>query len=303
MDRLWIGVLISACGVGEVLAEVPRVHFDMPFVVACRDVSSPEFLAANAGDKLIEARFDISSLLVAGEERDLTEYLIRIESPQRSLAVVDYLPKTLHESRHAKPISVQETDESSAQIGINIAGQYEFLTGTGLNAGLGKKHISCVKQELLPPLETVAASGTLLRGSAVFFKLKASSRQLLEGAREYSLILRVPAEWRADYVHVYCRAQGLERSFIGSFDQHVTCGNRDFVVALHLEGDVAARATADAFARRQAQLRSNNRGQRQSGSAPAQERSKSRPDSEPKSQAASAAVDMPAAWFALALPQ
>jgi hypothetical protein len=246
---------LSIASAAKSRAEPPRVHFDMPFAIACRDVSSPEFLAMNPGQKLIEARFEISSLLVAGQERDLSEYFIRIESPQRTLAVVDYLPKTLHESRHAKPISVQDTNEKNASIGINLAGQYEMITGAGINAGLGSKHVSCVKSELLPPLETVAASGTLLRGSAVFFKLKSSPRNLLEGAREYALVLRVPAEWRADYVHVRCQAAGALRAFVSSLNQQVTCGKRDFLVSLYLEGDIVARATAEEFARREAQLR------------------------------------------------
>ena len=252
-----LSVLLSIAAVAELRGEPPRVHFDMPFAIACRDVSSPEFAAANPGQKLIEARFEISSLLVAGQERDLSEYFIRIESPQRTLAVIDYLPKTLHESRHAKPISVQETDEKNASIGINLAGQYEMITGAGINAGLGTKRISCVKSELLPPLDTVAASGTLLRGSAVFFKLKSSPRNLLEGAREYALVLRVPGEWRADYVHVRCQAAGVERAFVSSLNQQVTCGKRDFLVSLYLEGDIAARATAEEFARREAQLRTS----------------------------------------------
>jgi hypothetical protein len=113
----------------------------------------------------------------------------------------------------------------------------------------------------------VAASGTLLRGSAVFFKLKASPRQLLEGSREYALVLRVPAEWRADYVHVRCQAEGLERAFVSSLDQQVSCGQRDFLVALHLEGDVSARTVAEEFARREAQLRTSAQsGQKQSSS-------------------------------------
>ena len=272
MDRMtrWIASFFIVVSTAAVQAEAPRVHFDMPFAIACRDVSSPEFAAANPGEKLIEARFEISSLLIAGKERDLTQYFIRIESPQRTLAVVDYLPKTLHESQHAKPISVQETDEKNASIGINLAGQYEMITGAGVNAGLGSKKISCVKSELLPPLETVAASGTLLRGSAVFFKLKSSPRNLLEGAREYALVLRVPAEWRADYVHVRCQADGLERAFVSSLNQQVSCGRRDFLVALYLEGDVAARETAEAFARREAQLRTSARsGQKQSSATPA----------------------------------
>ena len=258
-NRLFVGSLCVVVVSASAQAEAPRVHFDMPFAIACRDVSSPEFAAVNPGQKLIEARFEISSLLTAGQERDLTEYFIRIESPQRTLAVVDYLPKTLHESQHAKPISVQETDEKNASIGINLSGQYEMITGAGVNAGLGTKRVSCVKSELLPPLETVAASGTLLRGSAVFFKLKSSPRNLLEGAREYALVLRVPAQWRADYVHVSCEAKGVERAIVSSFDQRGTCGQRDFLVALYLEGDIEARASAENFARREAQLRTSAR--------------------------------------------
>jgi hypothetical protein len=272
MERLRFAVvsLVLLFAARAAAAEAPRVHFDIPFAVACRDVTSPEFAAANPDQKLIEARFEISSLVTAGKERDLTEFFIRIESPQRTLTVVDYLPQTLRESRHAGPISVQETDEKNASIGISFAGKYELLTGVGANAGLGSKHISCVKADLLPPLETVAASGTLLRGSAVFFKLKSSPRNLLEGAREYALVLRVPAEWRADYVQVRCEAAGIERAFVSSLNQQVSCGRREFLVGLYLEGDVTARTTAEEFVRRETQERTSARTQnKHSSSRPA----------------------------------
>src|SRR5262245_53329527 len=72
-----LSILLSIAAAAELRAEPLRVHFDMPFAIACRDVSSPEFLEANPGQKLIEARFEISSLLVAGQERNLSEYFIR----------------------------------------------------------------------------------------------------------------------------------------------------------------------------------------------------------------------------------
>src|SRR5438034_11795922 len=80
------------------LAEQPRVSFDMPYAVACRDVTPGEYSASHPGYKLMEAKLEISSLLTAGQEKDLTEYFIRIESPQRTLAIADYLPKTKHEA-------------------------------------------------------------------------------------------------------------------------------------------------------------------------------------------------------------
>ena len=171
-------------------AESPRVHFDMPYAIACRDVTPPQLAAADPGQRLIEARFEISSLLLAGREQDLSQYFIRIDSPRRTLAVVDYLPKTIHESPLASPIVMERSHEFGGKIGINLSGKYEVLPNAGPGAEFGAKQGSCVKYELLPPLETVAASGTLLRGAGVFFKLKSSPRHLLEGAGEYALVLR-----------------------------------------------------------------------------------------------------------------
>src|SRR5262245_61821301 len=119
MDRLrnvCLPFVLTALLPSVAAAETPRVHFDMPFTIACRDVTSPEFTAANPNHKLIETRFEISTLLLAGEERDLAQLFIRIDSPERTVSVVDYLPKTFHESLHAKPIGVTKTDEKNGSI-------------------------------------------------------------------------------------------------------------------------------------------------------------------------------------------
>jgi len=228
--------------------EPPRVHFDMPFTIACRDVTPRDFAAAYPNQRLVEARFEISSLLLAGREQDLTQIFVRIDSPERSVSIVDYLPKTLHESRLASPIGISKTDERNASIGINVTGKYEILTTLAATAGLGQKTTSCVKYDLLPPLETVAASGTLLRGAGVFFKLKGNQRRLLEGASEFALVLKVDRDWRTDHVRVMCTADGIQQGFVSSLDQNIRAGQREFVVALFLEGDEEARLVAEEFA-------------------------------------------------------
>src|SRR5947209_5383403 len=187
------------------LAEQPRVSFDMPYAVACRDVTPAEYSASHPGYKLMEVKLEISSLLTAGQEKDLTQYFIRVESPQRTLTVADYLPKTKHEAI-ASSVTKEDSIERAVALGINMSGKYEILTVPGPSAGIGAKKTSSVKTELLPPLETVAASGTLERANAVFFKIKSSPRNLLEGTREYGLVLRVPASWRADYLRIHCEA-------------------------------------------------------------------------------------------------
>jgi len=245
-------VMLSAeCAIA---GEPPRVQFDMPFAVACRDVTPPNYAAANPGRKLVEARLAISSLLVAGQEKDLTQFMIRVESPLRSLVIVDYLPKTLHESRTAGPVTMQKTTEKTAALGINLSGKYELMNLPGPSAGIGQKKTSSVKYDLLPPMDSVAASGTLDRSRAVFFKLKASPRHLLEGSREYAVVLEVPATWRMDTLRIRCQAEGIRRSLVSTFDEALTCGQRDFLVALYQEGDENARRAAEEFALRPRQL-------------------------------------------------
>jgi hypothetical protein len=192
---------------------------------------------------------------LAGQERDLAQLFIRIDSPDRTVSVVDYLPKTLHEARYATPIGITKTNEKNAAIGINLSGKYEVLTSVGATASLGQKNTSCVKYDLLPPLETVASSGTLLRGAGVFFKLKGSERRLLEGASEFALVLRVPSDWRLDRFRVHCEATAIERGLVSSFDQTVRAGQRDFLVALHLAGDEPARLQAEQSARESTSLK------------------------------------------------
>ena len=233
------------------VAEAPRVRFDIPYAVACRDVTPPEFAQKQPGYKLVEVKLEISSLLLAGQEKDLTQFFVRVESPAHTLSVVDYLPKTKHESM-AKSVTKEDSTENIAALGINLSGKYELLTLPGPSAGIGQSKKSSVKYELLPPLETVAASGTLDRGSALFFKIKSSPRNLLEGTREYGLVFKVPANWRADYLRVRCEAEGIRRGVVSTFDEQFTCGNREFLVALYHEGDETARRLAENFARREA---------------------------------------------------
>jgi hypothetical protein len=214
-------------------------------------VTPAEYPVSHPGYKLMEARLDISSLLKAGQEKDLTQYFIRVDCPHQTLTIADYLPKTKHEAI-ASSVTKQDSTERVASLGINLSGKYELLTLPGPSAGIGEKKTSSVKYELLPPLETVAASGTLERASALFFKIKATPRNLLEGTREYALVLRVATNWRADYIRVRCEAEGIRRNMISTFDEETKCGQREFLVALYLDGDEGARKIAENFARREA---------------------------------------------------
>lgn len=253
MDRFGWLLLSGLLGLSTTaaIAEAPRVRFDMPYAVACRDVTPPEFAERYAGYKLMEAKLEISSLLAGGQEKDLTQFFIRVESPAHTLVITDYLPKTKHEA-NATSVTKEDSTERAIALGVNLSDKMELLSLPGPSAGVGQSKKSSIKYELLPPLETIAASGTLDRGNALFFKIKSSPRNLLEGTREYGLVFKVPANWRADYIRIRCEAEGIRRGIVSTLDEQFTCGNREFLVALYQDGDESARRLAENFARREA---------------------------------------------------
>lgn len=255
MGVLILATLLALASIAApAFAEPPRVVFDMPYAVSCRDVTPPEFAAANPQDKLVEVKLGISSLLQAGKEKDLSQYFIRMETPQRTMQIHDFLPKTAHESLQGNT-TITKNSETTYSLGINLTGHYQAFTGTAISPGISQKNGTCVKYDLMPPLETVTASGTILRSSGAYFKLKSSERNLLEGERDFALIVRVPRGWRGDYLHVRCEAEGIARGLISSFDQSQLCGQRDFLISLYLEGDVEARRTAEELSRAEVHLR------------------------------------------------
>jgi hypothetical protein len=237
-------LFLSIMTAPSALAGVPQVEFDAAYVVACRDVTPEGFAAANPQQRLVEARIDISALLQRGSEDDLAEYYFRLTSPRRSVQVHDYLPKTKLAGDIAGNISIEEKNERSAGLGLSLAGVYSGAAKAAGNANLGTTRSKTVRFDRLPPLESLTASGTIDRGTGVFFKLRPSSRTSLEGGNEYVLMLRVPCEWRADYLHLHCQATGWRRGPVRALDERKNCGSCDFLIALHLEGDRQARDAA-----------------------------------------------------------
>jgi hypothetical protein len=239
--------------VSLVAGEEPRVQFDTTYLVPCRDVTTPEFVATNPGQRLIEARVQVSSLIVAGSESDITQHVYRFDGMLGTLQVHDYLPKTTLETRYASPIATKNNDEEGAKLTLNLLGQYEKFSTGGVSAEWRKNHAANSEYTLLPPMEAVAASGTLNRGRSAYFKLRGNERTWLEGAKEFAVILAAPQSWQADYLRVRCEAEGIRR--IDGKDVKFPCGQREFLVGLFNEGDEFARAAAYQLVAAESQLR------------------------------------------------
>lgn len=237
-------VLVNIILAASLLAGSPRVQFDVHPLVACRDVTTEEFARLNPADRLVEAKLHVSSLIKTGNEDDLIEYFYRIQSPRGSVQIVDYAPRTSLTTDFAGNIAIEDKKERVRSLGLSASGGYKYIAKGSASAEIGSKNGSTVRYELVPEMQQLAASGTMRRGTAVFFKLKPSRQTSLEGSKQFTVVMRVPRSWRADLVHVYCYAQGYDRGVVRSLDEKTISGTAVFPVALYQAGDGQARAVA-----------------------------------------------------------
>lgn len=250
----FVAICCAALAVQTANATPPRVSFDIDPLVACRDVTPPDFAEANPDERLVQADVEVSSLIRYGCEGDLIQYFYRVESPEETIRIVDYSPKTTMASDVAGNISIEKKKEKTNHIGMALTGPIDWpirATGSG---DLGNKSGNVERYELVPQSFAVAASGTVRRGYGVYFKLKPSRSTTLEGSREFTLVFRVPKEWRGDYIHLSCTAVGLRRGVVAPLNERTVCGARRFVVALYADGDTSAKLAAERLARAEAGL-------------------------------------------------
>ena len=225
-------------------ADLPSLQFDVKHHVACVDVAQGGQFKAVAGKRLIQAKIPVSTLVQHGSAQELLQLLIRFENPDRSVQVIDYQPKTTLATDIVGNIGIETKQDKSAAVGVTLSGNQAGIRGT-TSADIGSKRGQCVKWQHLPPLELLSASGTIARGSGVYFKLKPSKRTSLEGNRDFVLLLQVPESWQSGLLHIDCRAEAEQRSSISNWSEKVTCGHNRFVVALYAANNKKAQGRAN----------------------------------------------------------
>jgi hypothetical protein len=262
--RAWGGCLTATliCGMAlfpaaPALAGSPRVEFDLGYTAECRDVTTPEFAATHPAERIIEARFRISTLVSSGHERDLEELFITAQSTERRLRVHDFTPHNLLQSEFAEPICTTETDELTTSFDTGVGGTatapvtFGTVTATpSTGARISKRNATTETTKRLPPQDLVLAAGTLDGEHGVFFKLKQNSQSAFEGAKEFFIRFIVPSDWRADWLVLTCEARGPNHWYKSK--GHEISGQAKVLVSLHLEGDEAARQAARRMAAAQA---------------------------------------------------
>ncbi|MBI2826847.1 MAG: hypothetical protein HYX69_19405 [Planctomycetia bacterium] len=236
-------------------APPPRVAIDIGPAVECRDVTPADFTAAHADEKIVEATFRLSVLLLSGREEQLDELRLAIDSPERRLRVVDFQPRSELASELAGDVEVSATDEKTQSLNASLGGvvsggqgpvraQAAPAAGVGVTQNRGSKETF----HRLSPKQLVVAAGTTGGEHGVLFKWRRTTQAAVEGSREVTCRFRVPKTWRGDWVLVSCDVTGRHRNYLG--EKIEPCGQARLYVALHLAGDAdaqqAARELADA---------------------------------------------------------
>lgn len=222
----------------DALAGSPGIQFDMPAVTTALDSS----VAGETREITID--LVLSSLVVgsnghsSGQTPPIDHLLIRCSLRDR-LPVVDFFPKTELQSDFASPIAITKKDEKTDSLGLNInANFHPFGTGQ-FGADNSRKRSDSTQFSRQAPMQAVVASGTTDRGRGVYFKLRWTTQQVLEGEKHFQVSFAVPESWRGGLVDVSVTANGWDRSLFGSSKLR-SVASQHFVVAAHQQHDPQA---------------------------------------------------------------
>jgi hypothetical protein len=223
------------------------IEFDVVSVVAAQEAISIEGVQTGPDEKLIAIRLQVSTYVPPQSRREVKDLVITFDNPSPAFQVVDFFPKTTLDSRFAGPVTMQSSLERKLGVEVDATGIYKCLTGVTLGGSLHDARSSSTEFKLAPPKEVVAASGTIQRGRGVYFKLRPSANETIEGAKEFLIVARVPRSWRADLARVRCTASGDVPSTIVPMAESPLIAQCDFLIGLYLDGDVPARRAAERF--------------------------------------------------------
>lgn len=222
------------------------VHFDLP----------PTAVAVPADDRdQVTITLRLSSLIQTPAVPKIDQWIVTCRPRGEDIAVVDYFPKTETSSDVSSPIQVEQSQETTRSIGIHLDGSYGHTAGGNASASSADKDRESVQYSRVAPVQAVSAAGTIDRGRGVYFKLRWTATQILEGEKQFQVTLQVPRGWRGSLMDVSVRADRHETKFGGLDEETVVLGAAEFVVAAYREGDGEALAQAQRLSNTEQDLR------------------------------------------------
>ena len=172
-------VLLIALTASPLLASNAVIRFDLPPTVVAKPTVTDERTT-----NIVECQFRVSSLIASPDSPQIDQWLVVCQPRDAELTIVDYCPKTDSESDIEGSIEVKTSRESTASMGLSLDGNYGSVVRANIGADKGNKNTNSRQFALAAPQQAVTASGTINRGRGVYFKLRRSARQILEGEKE-----------------------------------------------------------------------------------------------------------------------
>jgi hypothetical protein len=237
-----MGLLVFALAAMYDIGWGAQVAFDLPSAVECRDVTPKEFALVHPTLKVVEAKFRISARMIEGTPSGIVEFFYVLKTDQ-TMRITDYLPNTTLESSVAEDhIEVTDASENSKATRLDANVAYKpLIFGGSHNQSSKKSESSHYKQ--IAAKDLVLASGTIDREHGVFFRLRPSRTDSLEGGKEFMFMATVPKTWRGSLCTISCSARATKHSMIST--SVVPSGSEEVQVGLYVAGDVQAAALAE----------------------------------------------------------
>ncbi len=256
---------------GNVIGGQPAIiSFDLPPTAMAVPVSvgTADGLLNCDGGEPLEITLRLSSLVNADVMPQIDRWMIRCVPRQSAWRVVDYAPRTETASDYATAIAVKTTDEKTTTFGVAADVTQGNLVRGHIGGDFGNKQCESLQYDRVAPLHAVTAAGTIERGQGVYYKLRWTSTQVLEGEKEFKVTFAVPVGFRAGLVDVSVVAVGRpsNQSSVTEAIAQIpvigddvggmrSLGEARFVVGVYAEGDPVARQVVQSLTDAEVTLR------------------------------------------------
>lgn len=231
-------LLILVFSHGRVAAQ--RVTFDLPRTIACTVTTGHDESSAQAESSAhVSASIPISVILSGTHKFDVTQCEFEVRMLDAPLPVVDHEPKTTLVTDIQGAVSVSEESGQQAGHQLGGGGNLEGVVHAEASLSSGHHDSSSTHFEQLPARELLTTAGTIHRGTGVFFKLRKTSQNTLQGIHSLTITWESSAAWRAGTLRVLCRSTLQNGSSVQ------TQPSQSFLVPLYRTGDQDAQAAAE----------------------------------------------------------
>ena len=237
----------------SLLAVTSNISFDVPAIVPAQAVVRTDIEPQLPQSRLVDVTLDISTIVPANFNGRLTETVFEIRTQHEDVQIADFSPRTSMYSNVAGEVHVTHSFQQNRDSSVNASGFYPVFATADAHASFKDQHAAKVEMQQIAPMAVASAAGTLDRRTGVYFKMRNSPQQTLEGVKHFNITLEVPSNWRGDLLEVRTAAFGMSANSMNKRSEQ-QLARQHYYVAVYQQGDDAAAQTAMGFARQHIRL-------------------------------------------------